>query len=208
VHDELLDVTTLILGLRSEALAMREWPTILGGLGRIRDRIWLRRPERRRSPALAASADWLHRTLREAPIADGVRAEALEVLATIKEMVGPVVVKEWLLTRENGKAEADRADPTESDASPVEGGRRKPAEGGVTGPKYFTNVGPRSGPILWRDDHAAIDVLRNPGDFARIGTARPVGRTEGGIAIWEITNPGKAVFGRWIVLGREFLPRK
>jgi hypothetical protein len=53
-------------------------------------------------------------------------------------------------------AGADRADQTESDASPVDGGRRKPAGGGVVGLKDFTDVGPRSGPILWRDDCAAI----------------------------------------------------
>jgi hypothetical protein len=105
-------------------------------------------------------------------------------------------------------AGADSADHTDSDASPVDGGRRKPAGGGVTGFNYFTDVGPRSGPILWRDDYATIDVLRNAGDFAPIGTARPTGRTESGIAIWEIILGYAKVPGRWIVLGREFLPRR
>jgi hypothetical protein len=93
LHDELVDVTTLILGLRSEAEASREWPSILGRLRRLRDGIGRRRPEQRRSPALGASADWLHRALMDAPIADELRAEALEVLTTIKAMVGPVQVK-------------------------------------------------------------------------------------------------------------------
>jgi hypothetical protein len=105
-------------------------------------------------------------------------------------------------------AGADSADQTESDASPVDGGRRKPAGGGVNGLKYFTYVGPRSGPILWRDDCAIIDVLRNPSDLAPIGTARLAGRTESGIAIWEIIIGQAAVPGSWIVLGREFLPKK
>jgi hypothetical protein len=100
LHDELVDVTTRILGLRSEAEAAREWPTILGRFGRITDAIGRRRPEQRRSPALRASAEWLHRSLRDAPIADEARAEALEVLATIKAMVGPVQVKNQLVTRE------------------------------------------------------------------------------------------------------------
>jgi hypothetical protein len=105
-------------------------------------------------------------------------------------------------------AGADRADHTESDASPVEGGRRKPAGGGVTGPKFFTTAGPRSGPILWRDDGAAIDVLRHPDDLAPIGTARPAGHTKGGLALWEIFLGDAVVPGRWIVLGREFLPKQ
>jgi hypothetical protein len=105
-------------------------------------------------------------------------------------------------------AEDDSADPTESDASPVDGGRRKPAGGGDAGLKFFTNVGPRSGPILWRDDCTAVDVLRNPDDLAPIGTARPAGRTESGITIWEIIIGHAELPGRWIVLGREFLPRK
>jgi hypothetical protein len=103
-------------------------------------------------------------------------------------------------------AGADSADPTDRDASPVDGGRWNPAGGRVTGPNYFTYVGPRYGPILWRDDCATIEVLRDPGDLAPIGTARPVGRTEGGIAIWQIIIGQAAVPGRWIVLGREFVP--
>jgi hypothetical protein len=72
---------------------------------------------------------------------------------------------------------------------------------------YFTNSGPRSGPFLWRDDCKAIDVLEHSHDRQPVGTARPVGRTEGGIAIWEITIPGKVVPERWVILGREFVPR-
>jgi hypothetical protein len=105
-------------------------------------------------------------------------------------------------------AGAESADPTDRDASPVDGGRRRPAGGGVAGLGFFTHTGPRSGPILWRDDHAAIDVVRNPDDFAPIGTARPAGRTESGIAIWEIVIGHMALPGRWIVLGREFMPRR
>jgi hypothetical protein len=91
--DELVDVTTLILGLCSEAEASREWPSILGRLRRLRDGIGRRPPAQRRSPALDASAYWLYRALMDAPIADELRAEALEVLTTIEAMVGPVQVK-------------------------------------------------------------------------------------------------------------------
>jgi hypothetical protein len=105
-------------------------------------------------------------------------------------------------------AEADSADHTDSGPSPADGARRRPAGRGVTGPKFFTNANPWSAPFLWRDDCAAIDVLRSPDDSAPIGTARPVGCTESGIAIWEISLAYAKVPGRWIVLGREFLPKR
>jgi hypothetical protein len=72
----------------------------------------------------------------------------------------------------------------------------------------FTNAGPGSGPSLWRDDCGCIDVLEHPRDRRPIGTARPVGRTEGGIAIREILSRVAAVPGGWVVPGREFAQRK
>jgi hypothetical protein len=73
---------------------------------------------------------------------------------------------------------------------------------------YYTSAGPKSGTILWRDHCPAIAVLRDPGDRAPIGTARRVGSTASGIAIWEIVVGYSEVPGRWIVLGREFLPKR
>jgi hypothetical protein len=70
---------------------------------------------------------------------------------------------------------------------------------------YLTNAGPRFGPILCREGYEAIDVLVAPDDYRPIGTAKPLGCTEGGILIWGITIRGEAVPGRWLVLGREFL---
>jgi hypothetical protein len=108
---------------------------------------------------------------------------------------------------------AESADQTDSGPSPADGGqegagrrrRRRTGRGPI---KYFTDAGPQSGPILWRDDHHPIDVLANPGDYMPIGRARPVGCTESGIAIWEIFLAYAKVSGRWIVLGREFLPKR
>jgi hypothetical protein len=74
--------------------------------------------------------------------------------------------------------------------------------------KYYTNAGPRSGPILWWEHHDTIDVLRAYDDYAPIGMAMKVGRTEGGIAIWDLIIRGEVVPGRWIVLGREFLLKR
>jgi hypothetical protein len=70
---------------------------------------------------------------------------------------------------------------------------------------HFTNIGPYSGLILWHDDLGAIEVFRAPDDRSAIGKATPVGRTKGGIALWELTVGGARVLGRWLVLGRQFL---
>jgi hypothetical protein len=73
---------------------------------------------------------------------------------------------------------------------------------------YFTNSGPNSGPIFLGDGYAAIDVVRDPDEDTPVGTARPVGCTEGGIVIWDIFIMGVVMPGPWIVLGREFVPRQ
>ena len=75
---------------------------------------------------------------------------------------------------------------------------------------FFTDAGPRSGPILWNPDLRPIDVRAAPDAGTTVGSATPVGATDGGgIAIWDITFRGGAgPAGRWIVVGREFRPRK
>jgi hypothetical protein len=74
--------------------------------------------------------------------------------------------------------------------------------------RYFTNIGPERGPIFREDGYAAIDVVRDPDLDTPIGTARPVGCTDGGIVIWDIFIMGMAMPEPWIVLGREFVPRR
>jgi hypothetical protein len=100
LHDELVDVTTLILGLRSDAEVLRDWPSFLERLGRIADAVGRREPARRRSPRIDAAADRLHRSLRDAPIDEDLRAEAEVLIGRIKAIAGPVAVKEKLVTRE------------------------------------------------------------------------------------------------------------
>ena len=74
--------------------------------------------------------------------------------------------------------------------------------------RYFTNAGWESGPILLADHYDSIDVfIGGPGGGPPLGMALPGGSTEGGIVIWEIFIRGVAVPGRWIVLGRQFLPK-
>jgi hypothetical protein len=71
---------------------------------------------------------------------------------------------------------------------------------------YFTDAGPESGPILWGAGLGPIKVLDAPDRYLAIGTATPAGQTEGGLALWQLTIGGAALPGRWLVLGREFLP--
>jgi hypothetical protein len=71
---------------------------------------------------------------------------------------------------------------------------------------YYTNIGPRSGPILRSDGYGKIAVRAAPDDRTAIGTASPIGSTEGGVAIWQLAVGGAKIPGIWIVLGREFRP--
>jgi hypothetical protein len=71
---------------------------------------------------------------------------------------------------------------------------------------YFTNAGPTTGPILWRDGYAALSELRARDDHRPIGMALEVGWGEGGASLWKLTVHGVEVPGRWIVVGREFWP--
>jgi hypothetical protein len=45
---------------------------------------------------------------------------------------------------------------------------------------YYTNVGPKSGPILWRDHYGAIGVVESPDNRMPIGIARGGGPGPGG----------------------------
>jgi hypothetical protein len=73
---------------------------------------------------------------------------------------------------------------------------------------YFTDSGPKSGPILSRDGLGVIDVFRTRDERTPIGPASPVGLTAGGVVVWRLTVDDAKVAGRWIVLGGEFLPTK
>src|SRR5262249_10192512 len=86
LQDDVVDLVVRLRSSRSAEESVRQWPSILSGLGKIRDRLGAMKPHLRRDP----SADWLHRTLMDCEaIGDGRRAEALEMIATIKAMVGP-----------------------------------------------------------------------------------------------------------------------
>jgi hypothetical protein len=71
---------------------------------------------------------------------------------------------------------------------------------------YFTNFGPRSGPVRDRDGHSTIGVLGSPDNNMPIGMALGNGRTEDGVAIWRLIVRGAEVPGRWVNLDLEFRP--
>jgi hypothetical protein len=73
---------------------------------------------------------------------------------------------------------------------------------------YFANAGPKTGPILWRDDYEAIGVLEARADHMLIGTALLAGWGSGGAALWRLIVDDVELPGRWIVVGREFRPER
>jgi hypothetical protein len=71
----------------------------------------------------------------------------------------------------------------------------------------FTDVGPKSGPYLHRDDlEAAFGVLQARHVHTYIGIALPVGWDEADRSLWRLTVHGAEVPGRRIVVHREFRP--
>jgi hypothetical protein len=70
---------------------------------------------------------------------------------------------------------------------------------------YFTNIS-ATGPVRYNQVPFSIGVLEAPDKPMPIGMASPVGRTEGGLAVWRLVIRGADVPGRWILVDREFRP--
>jgi hypothetical protein len=73
---------------------------------------------------------------------------------------------------------------------------------------YYADVGPQTGPILWKHGHHAIAVLGSRDDHTPIGMALGCGWVVGGVHRWRLIVHGVEVPGRWIVVGREFWPEE
>jgi hypothetical protein len=71
---------------------------------------------------------------------------------------------------------------------------------------YYTNVGPLEGPAFDRRVPPTIDVLEQPNDVQRIGTALCIGAGAKGIALWRLIVHGAALPDRWMVVDRQFQP--
>ncbi len=73
--------------------------------------------------------------------------------------------------------------------------------------RHFTDVGPGSGTIRWRDGHAAVGVLQAPDNHSPIGMAPGTGWDDQGRLVYRLIVHGADVPGRWVVVDREFRPR-
>ena len=80
----------------------------------------------------------------------------------------------------------------------------------MPGPHYFTTAGPKAGPFRYRDATHVIGVELDPSkNRMPDGMAFPVGwipDDRGPIATFRLTIGKKDLPGRWVCLGREFLP--
>jgi hypothetical protein len=71
---------------------------------------------------------------------------------------------------------------------------------------YFTNLGPKSGPILYRDGHDAIGVLQARDNHWPIGMALGTGWDDRGRKVSRLTVHRAKVREQWIAVDREFRP--
>jgi hypothetical protein len=71
---------------------------------------------------------------------------------------------------------------------------------------YYTNVGPRSGPLLSRAGYCAIGVLPFRESPTLIGVALAVGQDEDGLALWRLTIDTIELPVLYVVIDREFRP--
>ena len=72
--------------------------------------------------------------------------------------------------------------------------------------RYFTNVGPERGPVVYGTVPGAIGVLEALDKPMPIGQALCVGVDAAGLAVWELVVHDAVVPGRWVVIDREFHP--
>ena len=72
--------------------------------------------------------------------------------------------------------------------------------------RYFTNVGPARGPILYGSVPGAISVIEALDQPMPIGMALCIGVDAWSRALWTLTVDGEDLPGRWVVVDREFQP--
>jgi hypothetical protein len=71
---------------------------------------------------------------------------------------------------------------------------------------YFTDAGPKSGPIRLEHRLDALGLLASPDDHAPIGVALALAMDEDRRSLWRLTVHGAKVSGVFIVVDREFVP--
>ena len=72
-------------------------------------------------------------------------------------------------------------------------------------PDYFTNID-MTGGIRFDGLPDSIGVIRALDEPIPIGMASRIGHTENGLALWRLQVGGAAVPGRWVILGKWFVP--
>jgi hypothetical protein len=72
--------------------------------------------------------------------------------------------------------------------------------------RYFTDVGPDRGPLLYGSVPGAIGVLDALDRPMPVGMALSAGWDDQRRAVWRLAVDGDDVPGRWIVIDREFRP--
>jgi hypothetical protein len=71
--------------------------------------------------------------------------------------------------------------------------------------RYFTNIGPERGPILYRDHLDAIGVLSAPDNHLPIGMALGNRRGDQGRQLYRLyLHHGGDLPGLWVVVDQEF----
>jgi hypothetical protein len=72
---------------------------------------------------------------------------------------------------------------------------------------YFTNIGPKSGPILYRDSHlyGGIGVLESRDNHHPVGMAFRATWDDQGRALWRLNVNKTELPGLWVVVDREFV---
>jgi hypothetical protein len=71
---------------------------------------------------------------------------------------------------------------------------------------YYTDAGPRAGPIRWEHRIDALGVLASRTDHTPIGRALAYGIDRERRSLWRLTVHGAAVPGAYLVVDREFVP--
>jgi hypothetical protein len=71
---------------------------------------------------------------------------------------------------------------------------------------YFTEVGPASGTLLYRDACSPVAIVRGRDEPTVIGRAKCVGWMGGGEALWWLRIDRADMPGLWVVIDREFRP--
>ena len=71
--------------------------------------------------------------------------------------------------------------------------------------EYFTNIS-ASGPVRYGQLPGSIGVLEALDQPMPIGIESAIGRTGGGLAVWQLTIDGADVPGQWAIIDGRFVP--